>query len=805
VRKNYNPAFENKNCMEIFTNDFLSANEIARKLDHLIRRNFLQPNPKLNSEKAAKSLFASIGKGEKKIGISGAISMVYDVFPDRIDNESRLVECDSFGNLKAKPGAQKESSNLYAISQDGGFDGDICEQFICHKSSKKEYAPKWAADFKNGFIDNKIELITRTINQKLKWLSPDRQVSRDDVACFVWPVENDYDKLCSMKANQSIIAFNSNLNGHSYQIILHDLINFESKKFDEKYILPHWYVLAKEETLISKKNDDDYVCMLYDYTADRCLSYKHSNKAPIENEIEVLNRIGNTDTAKSNLPRCENIQQCHLPIRLSVFKKDELGNEKEEKSNFMAGKLGDADLSYAAENILSSEYARAIIGQDILLGVLQLHEDGLAHRDIKPANIFLTNDKKDLIKAVLGDLELANDFKSRPGNYGGTMGFIPLDALTNIVQFKYDYENLAAAQMGDAFASAITIWFLYKSWEQIIPATISNKIEKYFLLHQELSKVVFAKNSKEEKLEGIKSFGDKIKVAYEDLNNLAQQFQNGQSLANKIKKGFIPGLIEMLNPDQALRKNNLLYLLNFHVGIKLLGEMVESNHENQSIFEAILNPIVLENDKHTYIKDDNGFFATYQSADLFRIPYQGYKIHISAPETIKGMRLVANEVLPWLRKNNVNHKFVYMINKYIEMGEKSFWQDGKFITIYPTSNKEAQEILSSLHELISKSKIIDDLSFYYGLSFPSIFGEEQYKGSPVIFYRYGVLTDCKDKCYGVLRVDKLGNAIDSKGNSNFPDLGEVNITTLDPSDYILFEKLKKLGVLEPEIEGKLKP
>lgn len=75
---------------------------------------------------------------------------------------------------------------------------------------------------------------------------------------------------------------------------------------------------------------------------------------------------------------------------------------------------------------------------------------------------------------------------------------------------------------------------------------------------------------------------------------------------------------------------------------------------------------------------------------------QGFKLHVSA--TDRNAAEIAGIVLPLLREMRVNHKVVRTVNEYVMIATGS--QRGKFITIFPDSDRQAAEIAQRIDSLL---------------------------------------------------------------------------------------------------------
>jgi len=108
------------------------------------------------------------------------------------------------------------------------------------------------------------------------------------------------------------------------------------------------------------------------------------------------------------------------------------------------------------------------------------------------------------------------------------------------------------------------------------------------------------------------------------------------------------------------------------------------------------------------------------------IPQQGWKLHISS-DVVSAVRIF-DIVEPILRKENVEHKVMRNLSNLRKTNmDSQNPQIGKFITIYPESEKQAVRL----------AKKIDDALEDRGLTGPRIPTDKQYGTSGLVFYRYG--------------------------------------------------------------------
>ncbi|MEQ9763624.1 serine/threonine protein kinase [Streptococcus sp. ZJ151] len=124
--------------------------------------------------------------------------------------------------------------------------------------------------------------------------------------------------------------------------------------------------------------------------------------------------------------------------------------------------------------------------------------------------------------------------------------------------------------------------------------------------------------------------------------------------------------------------------------------------------------------------EHNGCF-TYISTNKSRIPYQGWKIHISA--TLQNYQHILETTVNCCVSREVSLKFINKTDDLLEVFSKkaSPIEVGKFITIYPENDTQFLELLENLHNNLKDEQGIQILT------------DRQYQDSNTIFYRYGVM------------------------------------------------------------------
>lgn len=113
-------------------------------------------------------------------------------------------------------------------------------------------------------------------------------------------------------------------------------------------------------------------------------------------------------------------------------------------------------------------------------------------------------------------------------------------------------------------------------------------------------------------------------------------------------------------------------------------------------------------------------------------PSQGWKLHISA--TILEACDLFEQIAPFLISEDVQFKAPNSLEELSELNcglQYGYHQVGKFITVYPSTEKQAVEIARRLHELTTD---------FFTISIPF---DEQYLPESSVFYRYGAFSNIK--------------------------------------------------------------
>lgn len=110
-------------------------------------------------------------------------------------------------------------------------------------------------------------------------------------------------------------------------------------------------------------------------------------------------------------------------------------------------------------------------------------------------------------------------------------------------------------------------------------------------------------------------------------------------------------------------------------------------------------------------------------------PLQGWKLHISA--TILEACDLFEKVAPFLVSEDVHFKAPKSLDELSKLNcglQYGYRQVGKFITVYPSTEKKAVKLAAKLHELTKD---------FFAISVPF---DEQYSANSSVFYRYGAFS-----------------------------------------------------------------
>ncbi|MGZ9762512.1 class III lanthionine synthetase LanKC N-terminal domain-containing protein [Mycoplasma sp. 394] len=188
--------------------------------------------------------------------------------------------------------------------------------------------------------------------------------------------------------------------------------------------------------------------------------------------------------------------------------------------------------------------------------------------------------------------------------------------------------------------------------------------------------------------------------------------------------------------------------------------------------------------------DETFAYYKYRKAKL---PDKGWKIHISTD--IKSYNDILQRVVTFCKIHNISFKYIQNYKVlYQSLFEKQLNNlTGKFITIYPTSAKEAKEIIINLYPILKEFKA------------PLTYSDKQYKKS-IIHYRYGSISkkdeneykkivkmykpaDIKDLFYSK-PISKIINGYNLMGLITFDSFSNIWLATKDNQKYVIKESKK---------------
>ena len=130
---------------------------------------------------------------------------------------------------------------------------------------------------------------------------------------------------------------------------------------------------------------------------------------------------------------------------------------------------------------------------------------------------------------------------------------------------------------------------------------------------------------------------------------------------------------------------------------------------------------------HTdYVRSGGTKFWKPEAAYRSEIPYQGWKIHLSAFKTLESMEAVAQRALPYLLKHHILHKYVQVYDDYQQLGSTNPSQTFKFITIYPNGLHTLREVIFRFSQLM------------FHLKGPVISSDTRISGTN-IYVRFGII------------------------------------------------------------------
>jgi len=115
-------------------------------------------------------------------------------------------------------------------------------------------------------------------------------------------------------------------------------------------------------------------------------------------------------------------------------------------------------------------------------------------------------------------------------------------------------------------------------------------------------------------------------------------------------------------------------------------------------------------------------------------PAQGWKLHISA--TVLEACDLFEKVAPLLISRDVRFKAPESLKELIKINsglDYGYWQVGKFLTVYPSTEAEAVELARQIHDLTRE---------FISIAVPF---DEQYLPDSSVFYRYGAFEEIEMK------------------------------------------------------------
>ncbi len=175
---------------------------------------------------------------------------------------------------------------------------------------------------------------------------------------------------------------------------------------------------------------------------------------------------------------------------------------------------------------------------------------------------------------------------------------------------------------------------------------------------------------------------------------------------------------------------------------------------------------------------------------------QGWKLHISA--TILEACDLFVKVAPFLISENLRFKAPESLRELIKLNsglDYGYWQVGKFLTVYPSTETEAVELARELHELTQE---------FISIAIPF---DNQYLPSSSVFYRYGAFEEIKmtnedgvtlpaiRNLSGELVYDDCLQAVPEWLRDPFPTAGiiEENLVTPLMTTYRVFRAITQRG------------
>ncbi|MEY8661868.1 lanthionine synthetase LanC family protein [Ligilactobacillus faecis] len=140
-------------------------------------------------------------------------------------------------------------------------------------------------------------------------------------------------------------------------------------------------------------------------------------------------------------------------------------------------------------------------------------------------------------------------------------------------------------------------------------------------------------------------------------------------------------------------------------------------------------------------------YQGWKSYTYYELPYQGWKIHVSAMH--QNYQTILNHVAFLAERYKFSYKFAsdeLLIRELLGVHSNRI-SGGKLITIYPKSEKHRLEVMELLYKY---------LRYFSG---PTVLSDRQFRGTSNISYRYGAF---KNRGDSLVILDNLGNEYEDK-------------------------------------------
>jgi hypothetical protein len=174
------------------------------------------------------------------------------------------------------------------------------------------------------------------------------------------------------------------------------------------------------------------------------------------------------------------------------------------------------------------------------------------------------------------------------------------------------------------------------------------------------------------------------------------------------------------------------------------------------------------------VRDNSIWRFSDEPAD--NIPQQGWKLHVAA--TLLSANTVFGKVAPWLQRRGSLFKAPRSLSELQKINCGLYYgysQVGKFMTIYPQSEKEAVFLAKKLHAFTSK------------LAAPSVPFDFRFKTDSCVHYRYGSFAQLN-----IQEPDgRLTPAIKDAAGQLVPDLRYSQENSLQGNDPFLCERPRR--------------